>query len=52
MKYIVCYVMHCSTEVEADSPDEAAEKADANIADVDDWEVTLVLDEGRNYVYR
>lgn len=50
MKYIVCYAMYYSTEVEADSPDEAAVKADPNIADIDDWEVTLVLDEqGREF---
>ena len=51
MKYTVCYAIYYSTEVEANSPEEAAEMTDCCLLDQDDWEVTLVLDEqGKEYI--
>ena len=57
MKYMVCYVMHCSHEVESDSPEHAIDVAldqpYCEMAEqVDDVYATVVYDEdGLEYCY-
>lgn len=53
MKYTVCYAIYCSKEVEAENEDEAVELVTEYASaskDMDDMEVTLVLDEYGNQI--
>jgi len=53
MKYTVCYAIYCSRNVEAENEDEAIEMVIENASapeDMDDMEVTLVVDENGNQI--
>lgn len=55
MKYTVCYAVYCSTQIEANSPEEAAKKAGADYRtwheESDLVDVTMVQDEEGNEFY-
>ena len=52
MKYTVCYAKYGSQEIEADTPNEAVDKLDPEKEGcIDDWEVTLVVDENGREVH-
>lgn len=54
MKYTVCYNLCCSREIEAETADEAADIVASKVDppdDMDDMEVTLIIDENGNRTF-